>query len=1651
MSSVSSESIGGRSQTAEDGSSAASGTDTRPNRSGIEQGTSPKAQLEAMLRQSRTDLLDLTLRNNMLNFRLPKGKGLELKEQEVEPAFQLLVRDHGSMGLLPIAEETDAEPAEVDGEGWADDLSGEVKQADSATKSRMVLRTPYKSDQLGNRLLQTYRVARTYVEEQGANILFLATGFLEWYESDSSDKPLQAPLILVPIQLERDTARDRFFVKYTDEDIVENLSLKYRMKTDFRIEIPDLTLDEGDIDVAKYFSAVERTIAKQKRWIVRPRKMVIGFFSFGKYLMFRDLDREVWPDSANPLDHPILSSLLGDGFQESPSYIDENARLDDVLPLSDMRTVLDADSSQLTAVVDVARGRNLVIQGPPGTGKSQTITNIIARAVLDRKSVLFVAEKMAALEVVKNRLERVGLGPACLELHSNKTNKRQLLTELDRTWQLSAAVQSDGQMDELEYTIQRQRLNEYADVLHKPIGTSEVTPYQAMGTMIHFDDRRSKEAWPTFEVDPKWDRERYVRHRALVSDVQALVEEIGVPVRHPFWGCQIEDLPTGAEREELLVSLGRAREVLNQLNTPVAEVAQDVGLTLSDDWENIGQTMTGLALLSQAPDLHGVDVAHTAWGTEAVVLADVIADMQRIREMHDKYDAELLPDTWDKDLSGTRKQLLQHQSNAFRFFSSEFRSTRAEIMACLRHPVKQAIPQVLGWIADVIEVQAGVHRIMREQELLASLLGPKWRGEGTDWRATSEVIHWHVDLHDGLRKGHVPKWVLGLVGQPGIQEKSKEIHESLVALVAQVRQRVSNVIDRLQFKRGDLAASGRDSAGEDVKWIHPGIGSSVSEDLERLQTWQERIDALSGIVRWNRYSTRCLQEGLASLPGAAASWELAGQSLIDAFTYRWYEALLQRVFKNHPNLAEFSGNAQSNAVERFRTLDQAMTKSTQSLATIAHRRRTPTREGSGGEVGVLRREIQKKARHLPIRRLLEQAGHAVQGLKPVFMASPLSVATFIPPGSLHFDLVVFDEASQVQPVDAFGAILRGRQLVVVGDSKQLPPTNFFDVSLEDDESDDVELHTGDMESILGLCVSQGMTERMLRWHYRSRHESLVAVSNAEFYDHRLVVFPSPHRTSEATGLVLHHLERTAYDRGGSRTNRLEARAVAEAVMAHARAFVAGDTNDTLGVVAFSSAQTDAIEDEVDRLRRTDLSTEAFFSRTNEKFFVKNLETVQGDERDVIFISVGYGRDAAGYLSMTFGPLGKAGGERRLNVLITRARVRCEVFTNLRSDDIDLERAKGEGVRVFKKFLHFCESGQLDLPFSTDREMDSPFEVAVHDALVSRGNRVDTQIGSAGFFVDLAVVDPEHPGRYLIGIECDGAAYHSSRSARDRDRLRQEVLEGLGWKIHRIWSTDWFRNKGDALEKLVKAIETTKRECTGSSRREPVKTESVDGVRDGKAPSGGDMKESMPTPVTQEESTIGQQVSGDGRPKTVTNPYTIAVPKIYGRFTELHEVPPGIMGEWIRDVVNVEGPVHVDVVVRRIADACGVKRVGNRIRAAYDTAVRQAVRKGLVERKGDFLWKANQNEVSLRDRTDLPQSEKKFGWIAREEIARAVLRLIEGSYGYAEEELISDTGRILGFQRVTQEMREGIAEVVALLRKTGRIFLEGVNYVKAQKV
>jgi very-short-patch-repair endonuclease len=572
--------------------------------------------------------------------------------------------------------------------------------------------------------------------------------------------------------------------------------------------------------------------------------------------------------------------------------------------------------------------------------------------------------------------------------------------------------------------------------------------------------------------------------------------------------------------------------------------------------------------------------------------------------------------------------------------------------------------------------------------------------------------------------------------------------------------------------------------------------------LHKLIGEIDLVDEWLSFKRWRTelkrcHLYRCLEELLSN--------QYSPEEAVDAVCARFYQQLFDHSISNLPYIGDFDGVRHEQIRDKYRALDEweikaAAARVREFQLSREDRPRIGWLAPMTSELGILKKETEKKRRHMPLRKLFNAVPGVLQRLKPCIMMSPLSVSTFLHAEALRFDLVIFDEASQVFPWDAIGAIYRGSQLIVAGDDKQLPPTSFF--SRADIESEEEEDDIGDFESILSLCKSVNMPNKRLRWHYRSRREPLIAFSNKHFYDGDLVTFPSV-RDAASDAVRLIHVPDGLWS---DRKNLPEARRVAELVVEHYR----GKPDKSLGVIAFNATQQQAIEDAIYELRRSSPVIDVLLKEgTHETLFIKNLENVQGDERDVILLSFGYGKNEAGKFIKNFGPLSKPGGERRLNVAVTRAREAVSLVASVRSSDMDLTGSTSIGAQLLKAYLEYAEHGVDSMSQSiveTQGDCESPFEEEVAAALIRHGLEPVPQVGCGGFRIDLALKHPAHPGLYCLGIECDGATYHSSKTARDRDRIRQSILEGLGWRICRVWSTDWIRNPELQIQRILSVYE-----------------------------------------------------------------------------------------------------------------------------------------------------------------------------------------------------------------------------------------------------
>ncbi len=1697
--------------------------DDAPDLMEVETQVRPSDQLRPQDRLDRWQrkLLDLSLRNNLLHFRSSKR------------VVELMVPDPGRLeDLLADGKRFKLRPGvrPMQGTDPRDEALHQARHREEVGREHAMeglgrgeIFTRLSEEEMESRLVELFRASRLALQEGGANTLYLVLGFLVWNQGGKDARRLRAPLILIPVSLARQAVRSGFSLALHEDEPRFNLTLLEMLRQDFHLRLPalegELPRDDSGLDVATIWRTVATAIKDMAGWEVA-EEVCLGQFSFAKYLMWKDLAVHADQLRQNPVVHHLIDTptqAYGDRTRFVPPE-----RLDDILPPSRNFCPLPADSSQLAAVVAAANGQDFVLEGPPGTGKSQTIANLIAQCLAMDKTVLFVAEKTAALEVVYRRLKTIGLGEFCLELHSHKANKLEVLKQLRQSWEARAdADQATWDEESARMGSLRDQLNALVERLHHrwPNGLcvfAAISKTLAGRDMPHLPLRWSapeshdKASLDTLldiatrlginatevagaaggdlalvtatEWSPGWEAsltaalremlplcEEMQRASAAFFSATGLPEiALSEPVRRAL--VELADmLPSAFGRDWSFLAQPDAPDILSRLSEGLALAARRQALTvelreqdarlaefadsqggssglrpsLEDTVQNIladlraslprierglepsqdipgekpmsgrldtlrGQLTTlaaevrnttqtffarlrdGQALETRRRQLWGqlsrnyrpealrIDLeglrlawqeAENAWwpknalGRSKVRKALAAAtEAGRSNQSHEAQDLDVLLDIRRLDTKLAAFEDLQDQSSG----EWPWAERQAAGQAAFDH-LKEGLTLAANYFNLLTKIQEQDARLAAYADL-GKLTSGLWSGLTT----RSQDIEFARDLGERLKL-----CLSGLYDRPeslgpGVEALKRLLGENNLLLspsgaVTRTGADFATMARHYEPARTTMASllGNEESRRGELEAMLPDVLA------ERCQVILSRTRLLRPWCAWNRVVGEAREQGLHPLVEALAKGEMAGDRARETFTVNYCRWWLCAAVDADPLLRRFVSVEHEQAIEDFRRLDQKLADLARDCIRARLRNGTPGIEDARNtpEWGLLRREMEKKRRHLPLRQLMEQIPTALPSLTPCLLMSPLSIAQYLPPGRTSFDLVVFDEASQIPVWDAIGAMARGKQVVVVGDPKQMPPTNFFNRAEDEDADDEVEIG-GDMESILDECCGAGLPRQRLNWHYRSRHESLIAFSNHRYYGGSLVTFPSP--VTDDRAVSLQFVEGAFYDKGGSRTNQAEAKAVVADIVRHLAdpAFV--ENGKSIGVVTFNTQQQKLIEDLLDKERRRDPDLDQFFSdELTEPIFVKNLENVQGDERDLMYFSITYGPDQAGRVSMNFGPLNKDGGERRLNVAVTRAKHALKVFTCLLPDRMDLSRTRAKGVADLKLFLEYARRGikALAEEATTPRgDFDSPFEEIVAEALSRRGWTAHPQVGVSTFRVDLGVVDPDRPGRYLAGVECDGAAYHRAATARDRDRLREQVLRDLGWEIVRTWSTDWWHDAETAANKLDanlrKILEYTREETARIEKErcrqvaEKVSEEKSAKRIEQSSPVGDRSAEPLPDPVppAQATETASQPVLSEIYAKRSTEDQALSEtatpePGIRDILADGEEVE---LAAAIRETVAMEGPIRADVLARRIAKRCGLHKAGSRIREkVLQVATREF--KGIKEDGALFLW------------------------------------------------------------------------------------------------
>lgn len=1836
-------------------------------------GEVPTAELDPKDRLARWQrkLLDLSLRNGMLNFK-PGKRSLPL--EACAPDLEDALAEGQTIRVLQdpnLMEGKDPRSQQLL-EARTNEHLRTAHAAEALARGNVFVKLP--QNELDTRLTELFRSTRNALQEGGANTLFLAMGFLVWTRDDRPNTRFRAPLILVPVTLGRASARSGFTLQSHEDEARFNPTLVEMLRQDVQLElgIPlnELPRDDSGIDIEGIWKRVRTAIKDIRGWEVS-EDVVLSMFSFAKYLMWKDLS-----DRTEDLrKSPVVAHLLDTPREPYPStsQFPDARRLDKDYTPAQVFSPLPADSSQLSAVMAAAKGKDFVLIGPPGTGKSQTIANLIAQCLAEGKHVLFVAEKIAALDVVYRRLREVGLGEFCLEIHSSKSRKLDVLSQLQRSWEAKGEIDEAGWLAKAQQLGRvREQLSTYVERLHHR-HSNGWTIHRAIGCVVtggHIPNLDFRWERPDAHDESTYAALRDVAHRLqanataigsdsltttaplspvhatdwsmrwqqdLITATQTLQQssddlaktaktlgnnlgiewpELTRPVRSVLGGlskalpqlaaqrwsfCMAADddrinaaLATGSELiaqhrtlsgrlapawpASLREQLSQAAELLTQyrqhhteLGTPWPpavsdELARGVQLVeeatqrrgslsvkygssinqlnvaqLQRDWAKADKSLWPMSWLGKRRVRKALEAVIE--GTGEPRIADDLESLVCIRRLGEEIE-QIQPGTATEGLwAGSRTRTdyahaalkanaalqsartqrpftLTGMTPAFEGYCGERWANDARHLKALQTLAKKladcaALTEAShglwqGLDTDLERLQAAVAFEHAREAIMERGALPSEHRTVSEGRCGPVLQTQHALLQeraalearllalDSLRTDCPTLWK-GLDSDSDAIARALRFHELLKAGMAGFGTDLSPIRAALHTalitRRDAFATSGElgmlcRQLSEQLgvfntaidhfskQAAQPASVQNVFKAQSLANVWEAStrlVEAQSGLhawCAWRHAQNEAANANLNALVNALVSGALAPADTGRAFEVSYARWWLGEAVDSDEVLKRFVSAEHEQRIDTFRALDEEFIQTTRQLirARLCADLPSADRISRNSEWGVLRHEMAKKRAHKPLRQLLQDIPSVVLKLAPCLLMSPLSIAQYLPANSSNFDIVIFDEASQIPVWDAIGAMARAKQVVMVGDPKQLPPTNFFDRADSSElDSDDVE---GDLESILDECLGASLPTLDLSWHYRSRHESLIAFSNHRYYGGGLVTFPSPVTDDRA---VSFHYVNGRYEKGGARINQPEAKALVADVVARLKSpgFLASKL--TIGVVTFNSEQQRLIEDLLDAERRKDPELEVFFSEVQlEPVFVKNLESVQGDERDIMYFSITYGPDLTGTLSMNFGPLNRDGGERRLNVAVTRARHELRVFSSLRGDQMDLSRTKALGVRDLKHFLEFAERGARALAEAhqgSQGDFDSPLEASVAAALHRKGWQVHTQIGASNFRIDLGVVHPDHPGSYLAGVECDGATYHRAATARDRDKLREQVLRGLGWNILRIWSTDWWVNPGGTLERihnrLTELLKTDRTRRAEEAAQHAAKQAAADkALAEAKQTVEAALADIATHPEEAESSAnASPQVNGSAATADAaetlayarnaeTAASAVSLPRDKSGHAATNRQPrftfsdpaeaasegqlsaerffdadyDAVLHTMIDHVIRHEGPVLDITLARRIARAHGFQRTGSRIQDRVETLATARFTR-TEEPAGTFYWPPGispDTEVPFRW-SDSDSNMRGLDEICDQEL-RSLARwvLVNGKRG---EDTIIAMAREVGLSRLSAANRERFQTIV----------------------
>ena len=1488
-------------------------------------------------------------------------------------------------------------------------------------------------NELNKLLTKMYRSAKTSMEENGASTLYLTLGLLRWFEGIKTKKVHYAPIVLLPIDIIRKAASKGFVIHERDDDAQINITLLEFLKQNYEIEIPGLNpppKDEHGLDVNKIFAIIRHAVMNQKMWDI-VEDAFIGNFSFSQFVMWNDIHSRSDLLERNKIVHALMQ-----GAVDWDCTIPESVNTDDAyLPVT-------VDSSQLRAINMAANGVSFVLHGPPGTGKSQTITAMISNALTKGKTVLFVAEKMAALEVVQKRLSALGIEDFCLELHSNKAVKKNVLDQLKRALDIRVwGMSTDYEQKIREIHRMRSDLDSYTKALHEK---------RACGFSVRelIDEYESiPEDVKTYRVDKAYieavTRSDLEAKRKLINRLSDAGRQLGHPKGHVF-SIVGQTEYTQSLRRQLEDAYYEYEKSIDSLQKTTAALAEITGLeqpASATQWVSFLEFADSIFKGEQIP-------AFLMRGEALEQIFRKPLEYVSLRNRYTSYRNHFLSRYNESILTVDINSFAQRYAEANKKFFGKSKAIE-EVTASLRQYVKY--PAAQEQLAAIFAEIEQYRKLAADCETARKELPEYWSDYLND-NTTAEQLNslqneWENQLN-GIEQYSDKLAVL----------KEKGNYKECIESAKRVVSAKETMLEKEQVVKDILKLSTRDN--ED-NWLggKRALIKLLDEHFNELRDW----------ITYRGAKAECESNGLTDICKLYEDG-LDHDELIPVFLKSVYKALIWTFIEQEPVLNKFTGNTFNEKIKEYKRMEQEFIDLTKEEMYYKLTHNLPTGYESAAiskELAVLRKAISSGGRGVSIRTLFDQIPHVLTKLCPCLLMSPISVAQYLSADNDPYDIVIFDEASQLPTCKAVGVLARGKDAVIVGDPNQMPPTSFFAGNMIDEDNLDIE----DLDSILDDCLALGMPQTHLQWHYRSKHESLIAFSNQEYYENSMFTFPSVNDRERRVKLCTVN---GTFNRKKGRINEEEGRAVVREVL---RRYRNAELNgQSIGIVTFNISQQGLIEDLLAEEYKKNVEFDKWANEKEEALFVKNLENVQGDERDVILFSIGFGPDDEGKLSLNFGPLNKEGGWKRLNVAVSRARLEMIVFSSMTPEMIDLNRTKSKGVEGLRAFLEFAEKGRLVGGSFGAVNRAKGITNQICKAIEATGLKVQRDIGHSDFKVDIAVVNPFDEDEYLLGIMLDGETYKRSSNTKDREISQIGVLKGLGWTIHRIWTMDWWDNRDKELSILMRIIEEkkeqaklaaeeakpkdngpkseaiifTKKENNKPKEKKEKQTEKGNGSFDTSE------KYAPRFPHTQSKDELIEQDQAEK--DEIKAAITVAelglldyrlIDFVCADVKAEHAVLPTeistkegkeVLLKAIQEIVNVEAPVSLERLVFKVLRAVQIGRSS----AGLSDAIEKLLRKldiNVNKQNGlKYVWKSDQNpDTYPYYRVDANCEDKRsMSDISQQELKNAICIALKNGGTMGKDALVKETVRVMGFARSGVTIVEAIERGLKYGRKTGEI-------------